>query len=77
MLAALRGGCLAPIAAWARMENDALCLTGRVIGPDGTEKLEATAHGNVDDPNGLGSRVAEELASQGAADLIRLSREGC
>ncbi|HEY4759296.1 MAG TPA: hydroxymethylbilane synthase, partial [Thermoguttaceae bacterium] len=30
MLAALHGGCLAPIAAWARMETNHLSLTGRV-----------------------------------------------
>ncbi|MBC8870839.1 MAG: hydroxymethylbilane synthase [Planctomycetes bacterium] len=76
MLAELRGGCLAPIAAWGRIENGALCLTGRVISTDGTEKLEATANGDVDDPVRLGSLVAQELAAQGAADLIRLSREG-
>lgn len=76
MLAALRGGCLAPIAAWGRMENDMLLLTGRVISPDGKEKLEATAGGTVDAPVELGLQVADELAAQGAADLIRLSRDG-
>lgn len=76
MLAALRGGCLAPVAAWGRLENDTLRLTGRVISPDGTKSLAAQDEGSMDDPDGLGSRVAEELAVQGAADLIRLSREG-
>ena len=37
MLAALRGGCLAPIAAWARLENGRLTLVGRVLSPDGAE----------------------------------------
>jgi len=76
MLAALRGGCLAPIAAWGRVENETFCLTGRVISPDGTEKLEATASDTLVDPVRLGSQVAQELAAQGADDLIRLSREG-
>ena len=43
MLAALQGGCLAPIAAWGRMEADRLALTGRVISGDGARVLEATA----------------------------------
>jgi hydroxymethylbilane synthase len=43
MLAALKGGCLAPVAAWARIENDLLALTGRVLSPDGQRKLEAGA----------------------------------
>jgi hydroxymethylbilane synthase len=76
MLAELRGGCLAPIAAWGRVEDDSLSLTGRVISPDGTEKLEVTASGTVDAPVELGSQVAKELAAQGAADLIRRSRDG-
>jgi hydroxymethylbilane synthase len=76
MLATLLGGCLAPIAAWARVDSDSLCLTGRVISPDGETKLEATAAGTPDNPAALGARVADKLAAQGAADLIRRSREG-
>ncbi len=76
MLAALQGGCLAPIAAWGRLEKDALSLTGRVISPDGAQKLEVTASGTVDAPVELGLEVAEKLAAQGAADLIRCSRDG-
>ena len=41
MLAALRGGCLAPVAAWGRLEDDQLLLTGRVISLDGRIQLEA------------------------------------
>ena len=41
MLAALRGGCLAPIAAWARLENGRLTLVGRVLSPDGARKLQS------------------------------------
>lgn len=76
MLAELQGGCLAPIAAWGRQENGLLLVTGRVISPDGTQKLEATARGSVEAPVELGLQIAEELAAQGAADLIRCSREG-
>ncbi len=73
MLAALRGGCLAPIAAWGRPENGRLTLTGRVLSSDGTEKLEATCDG--DDAIDLGSKVADSLLAQGAAELIRASRD--
>jgi hydroxymethylbilane synthase len=75
MLAELRGGCLAPIAAWGRVEDGALHLIGRVISPDGRETLEATASGTMDQAAQIGAQVAEELANQGAAELIRLSRE--
>jgi hydroxymethylbilane synthase len=75
MLAELRGGCLAPVAAWARAENDLLLLQGRVISPDGGEQIEATASGPLDRPAELGLQVAQELAAQGAADLILRARE--
>ncbi len=45
MLAALHGGCLAPVAAWGRFDQDRpdlLTLTGRVLSPDGVQKIEAT-----------------------------------
>jgi hydroxymethylbilane synthase len=70
MLSALRGGCLAPIAAHARVEAGRLRLTGRVLSLDGTRNLEAEytaepAHAAI-----LGRQVAEDLLGQGAADLI-------
>jgi len=78
MLAALEGGCLAPIAAWGRLEDGALVLTGRVLHPMGTAMLETTATADVtrpEPPEQLGRRVAEELIAQGAAELIRASRQ--
>jgi hydroxymethylbilane synthase len=74
MLARLEGGCLAPIAAWGRAEGDVLELTGRVLHPDGTQKIEATLTGRLSQPVELGDRVADELAAQGAAELIRAAR---
>jgi len=76
MLAALRGGCLAPIAAWARMENDHLTLTGRVLDSLGKEKVEATLTAHPATAADLGRRAADELLDQGAARLIEGSRDG-
>lgn len=74
MLAALEGGCLAPIAAWARLENDRLTLTGRVLGADGAEKVEAELAAAPAEAACLGRKVAEKLLQQGAATLIQQSR---
>jgi hydroxymethylbilane synthase len=87
MLAALHGGCLAPIAAWGRVENGRLALTGRVLSPDGRRKIEAVGEtparsasegkqsdAVLQDSVDLGRRVAEKLLQQGAADLIDLGR---
>jgi hydroxymethylbilane synthase len=74
LLAALEGGCLAPIAAWGRLEEGQLVLTGRVLSPDGSRKLEAVLSGPAGDPLSLGRHVADALLEQGAAELVRLAR---
>jgi hydroxymethylbilane synthase len=78
MLAELRGGCLAPIAAYARCEGDRLLLTGRVLSGDGVQRLEASASAAAVPAAAaeLGRRVAEELRGQGAEGLIEAARSG-
>ncbi len=75
MLAALSGGCLAPIAAWGRVEGGRLVLTGRVLGADGSRVLESTLDALLADAESLGRRVAERLLSDGAAELIEACRK--
>ncbi len=74
MLALLHGGCMAPIAAWGRIEGEQLVLTGRVLDPVGTRKLEATQAGTVEEAESLGRSVATVLLAQGAAALIAEAR---
>ena len=62
LLAALEGGCLAPVAALGRVDGDRLTLTGRVIGHDGAQMLEARQDAPAADAEILGRRVAEDLA---------------
>ena len=70
LLAALHGGCMAPIAAWGRIEGAQLVLGGRVLDPAGMRKLEAMQSGTVDQAESLGRSVAGVLLEQGAAELI-------
>lgn len=75
MLAALRGGCLAPVGAWARQEDGAtLRLSVAVLSRDGAQRIAAEADGELGQPEELGRRVAEALLAQGAAELIQSSR---
>jgi len=76
MLSALAGGCLAPIAAWGRVEDGRLILSARVLSSDGRRRLDASVTGDPEDADELGRRAAEELLAQGAAELIRQAREG-
>jgi hydroxymethylbilane synthase len=75
MLAALHGGCLAPVAAWGRLESDALLhLTGVVVSVDGVQRLETAISGDPRDAESLGQFAATELLSKGAEPLIAHSR---
>jgi hydroxymethylbilane synthase len=76
LLATLRGGCLAPVGAWARKDGDQLLLEAVVLSGDGRQRIAASGRAPVEDALQLGREVAEQLLSQGAAQLIQQSREG-
>jgi hydroxymethylbilane synthase len=78
LLAALLGGCLAPVGALAKF-NDAglLELTAAVLSADGKQRVVASAS-SAATPVGaleLGRSVAAALHEQGAATLIAAARE--
>lgn len=68
--AKLNGGCSAPIAAYATIENDQVSMTARVIKLDGTQLLEATGTAELKNAHALGSKLAVELLEQGAQDIL-------
>ena len=70
MLQALRGGCLAPIAAYTETAQGELSLHGRVLSPDGKEMVESKQIGLLSEPKKLGISVAEELLRNNAAEII-------
>ncbi|SIO56577.1 hydroxymethylbilane synthase [Singulisphaera sp. GP187] len=71
-LAELEGGCMIPLAAWARDTDDGLmALDVAVFDPDGLERIFVSATGPRDDPDGLGRQVAEQLRAQGADRLLQ------
>jgi hydroxymethylbilane synthase len=74
MLAALRAGCLAPVGAWGRLEDDRLRLDGVVLSPDGRSRLTVSVAGSPEAPGELGAEAARQLISQGADRLIAGSR---
>jgi hydroxymethylbilane synthase len=70
MLSALGGGCQVPMGAVCRVADDVLTLRGAVVRPDGGRRVEAEQSGPADNPEVLGQRVAAELLSCGAGDLL-------
>jgi hydroxymethylbilane synthase len=75
MLAALRGGCLAPVGALARIETGGrLHLEGVVLSQDGRQRLASHAEDDPLEAVELGQRVAADLLAQGAGALIQSAR---
>jgi hydroxymethylbilane synthase len=74
LLAALQGGCLAPVAALAHVAGDRLTLVGRVLTADGSRRIQAADSAPAVEAAALGRRVADVLSAQGAAEIIRAAR---
>jgi len=71
LLAALGGGCQAPVAAWVSREQGAESrLYGRVTDRDGAVQLTASAELDPGKPEAAGEAVARLLESEGAASLL-------
>jgi hydroxymethylbilane synthase len=78
LLARLRGGCMAPIGAWGRIDGSELHLSAVVLNAHGTRRVAAQDFAkNVDlsDAEQLGVRVADALLAQGAAEMIAATRD--
>jgi hydroxymethylbilane synthase len=74
MLAALRGGCLAPVGGWGRVSDGRLRLSGVVLSADGSRRIFAEQTGEPAEPVALGQAVAAELFAQGAGEMIEEAR---
>ena len=78
LLAALEGGCTAPIGAMAEVaEGDSgleIYLRGLVAAADGTDSVRLSATGPTSEAAEVGRRLAAELLDLGAADLMGVTR---
>lgn len=70
LLAALGGGCHAPIAAWAREEDGMLVMDGAVGRPDGSIIVRRTCRGSLAEAEALGTGLGAELRAHGAAQIL-------
>lgn len=69
-LAALGGGCQAPMGAHAYLDGDVLIIIGVVVSPDGTQLIRRQHHGPVNDPQGVGGSLAEQLLDAGGKEIL-------
>jgi hydroxymethylbilane synthase len=69
-LRGLGGGCQFPIAGHAVVEGELLTLEGLVAKADGKKILRNRNSGSANDPEQIGSQLAQRLLEQGAGDLL-------
>jgi hydroxymethylbilane synthase len=75
LLRTLRGGCLAPVGAWGRIEGSQLKLDAVVLSGDGQQRLLASGSDVPEADEAIGEKVAQQLLDQGAAELISNARQ--
>ena len=80
MLRALRGGCLAPVAAYATVSSDSsgdqLSIQARVFAVDGSCRVDAMVAGRMDRAIEIGLEAAKKLEIGGASRWIEAARGG-
>jgi hydroxymethylbilane synthase len=85
VLAALHGGCSAPIAAWGRVDGELLRVDGLVASLDGREVLRSSivaplptqdASAAIREAQAAGLAAAEELRKLGAEAIILAAKQG-
>ncbi len=67
---ALQASCQSPVAAYATTDGATVTLTALVAHPDGTEEVRDTLSGDASDAAAVGERLATNLVSRGARDLL-------
>lgn len=72
---AFGGSCQIPLAAFAAIDGDQMRLRAMIGTPDGRRAICADASGSADAPQALGVKIAEDLAAQGAAEILALCRD--
>lgn len=75
ILAALGGGCVAPIGIYAVLQGKYVQTRVRILEQDGTEEIEATRDLPVDSHPEAAQSFADDLAEQGAAELIERAKK--
>jgi hydroxymethylbilane synthase len=71
LLAKLEGGCTVPLAGHATVKDGVVHLRGFVGQPDGSKLVEGEVSGPEREAQALGERLAEDLLSRGAREILR------
>jgi hydroxymethylbilane synthase len=66
----LGGGCQMPIGAYAQIAGDTVHIAAIVVSLNGARTARADATGSVREPEAAGTRVAEQLLTRGADEIL-------
>lgn len=64
------GSCQVPLAAFATIDGDTMRLRAMIATPDGARVASADLNGPADEPEALGSRIADLLQTQDARAIL-------
>lgn len=67
----LSGSCNLPLAGHAVLEGGMLSLRGCVASPDGRRLIEGAVSGPDQEPENLGTKLAEDLLARGAGEVLK------
>jgi hydroxymethylbilane synthase len=70
VLAALGGGCQAPMGSHAYINDDTLYVIAMIVSPDGSQLIRRAKHGLIGDAASLGQALAEQLLAEGGREIL-------
>jgi hydroxymethylbilane synthase len=70
VLAALGGGCQAPIGSHAYVDGETLIVIAVVVSPDGRQVVRQGKHGPIEDPVSVGRSLAELILAAGGKEIL-------
>jgi hydroxymethylbilane synthase len=70
MSRALNGSCQVPLGGFAQVNDGQLRMRGFVASPDGQHMVRAESTGDINNPEALGKKIADELRAQGAGEIL-------
>jgi hydroxymethylbilane synthase len=76
IVASLGGGCQLPLGAIAEHDGGNLIVRAVVATPDGRRVVRREASGPLEEPAALGARLAADLATAGASEILDAVRSG-
>ena len=72
----LEGGCQVPIGAYGKVEGESFIFSGYIGTIDGRKALSGTRRGGIEEAEMLAVRLADDLLSDGADEILEEIRRG-